>query len=168
MTPLGHVSAALIFAVSAILISHDAHRQQVPPLDSLQTIERTQVATVHVGENVGLPILRDEYVEVEFVEGGAARYREWYPQYRTVKHALLSPHAFRIWIGTDDHFRSIYQVESKGQLVATYEQVTRRMQLNIVALDALALLMGLGVAPYYVWSARREYRRSRAPTRAPR
>lgn len=81
------------------------------------------------------------------------RYREWHPHYADVKEALLSLRPIHVWIAQDDHYKSIYQVESAGRIVAGYDSVSARMQRNSVLIVLMALVMALLVVPFCLWKA---------------
>jgi hypothetical protein len=167
MTPLGHFATAAVFAISALSIGHNAYRQRVPPLSELRHVDRAQVSRVYLGENFGIALLRDEYVAVDLRAGGTVRYRQSYSRYEPVKRALLSSDPFQIWIGSDDHFHAIYQVESDEQVIVSFGQVRTRMRQNIALIVAIAVVMGLVIAPYYIWRGWQEVRRLRATNGGP-
>lgn len=148
-----YVVTALLFIFSAGAIIYDAHRQAVPPLKALRVIGRAEVQRAYTGENFGIPVLRDEYVALNLRNGTTIRYREWHPHYAEVKEALLSLRPIRVWIAQNDHYKSIYQVESAGRIVAGYDSVSARMQRNSVLIVLLALVMALLVVPYCLWKA---------------
>lgn len=152
-TAPSYIVTALLFIFSAGAIIYDAYRQAVPPLKALRVIGRADVKEAYTGENFGIPGLRDEYVALDLRDETTVRYRDWHPHYAEVKETLLSSRPIRVWIAQDDHYKSIYQVESAGRIVVRYDSVSSRMQRNSVLIVLMALVMALLVVPYCLWKA---------------
>jgi hypothetical protein len=148
-----YIFASLLFAFSAGVILYDAHRQTVPPLGTLRVVERTEFNRIDASENVGIPILRDEYIKVELRDGTTRRYREWYPNFAKAKETLLSQQPIRIWVSSSDHYGNIYQIESSGRVLASYDAVGRRIQRNARVITWMAFAMALLIVPYCLWKA---------------
>jgi hypothetical protein len=150
---LKHGFAAVLFLIGSCLIGYDSIRQKLPPIESLQVVNRDGIAGVYIGENFGIPTIRHEYVAIELHDGSLRRYREWYPRYAEVREAAMSLQPIRIWIAPEDHYKLIYQVESAGRIVVDYADVGARIKRNADLIGLMAFGMGFLIFPYLLWKA---------------
>ncbi len=85
--------------------------------------------------------------------GATVDYLSWWGRYPHVKEAFADISSVRLWIGTWNGKPRLFQVESRGEIAASYDQVCRRQLRDKTV--GVALLGGLVATVVYYAVGRR-------------